>query len=138
MSILIMLFNAWILEFAIAAPVGPIGLLCIRYSLTPGFKYGVAVGLGAALTDSFYGFLVGGGLTMTSSYIVAKSAYIRLLGGLLLLYLALKEFKSPPSINNESPLINKKTTTISLILTTFALTLANPMTIMSYLGVFSS
>lgn len=137
MSILIPFLKAWILGLAIAAPVGPIGLLCIRHSLTSGIKFGLAVGLGAALADSMYGFLVGGGMTIVSSFLLDMALYIKLGGGILLFYLALKELKSKAVIRGEYSTVDE-CTVISLILTTFILTLANPMTIMSFVGIFST
>jgi len=137
MSTLILFFKAWTLGLAIAAPVGPIGLLCIRYSLTAGLKYGLAVGLGAALADSFYGVLVGGGLTLISGFLLDKVFYIKLIGGCLLLSLAIKEMKSESIINLENPSVAAKPI-FTLIFTTLLLTLTNPMTIMSFIGVFST
>lgn len=137
MSILMPFLKAWILGFAIAAPVGPIGLLCIRHSLTSGLRFGLAVGLGAALADSLYGFLVGGGMTVISTFLLDKAIYIKLIGGILLLCLALKEFKSKTIIKSENTSIDKRTA-ISLILTTLILTLTSPMTIMSFVGIFST
>lgn len=137
MSIIIPLFKAWILGLAIAAPVGPIGILCIRYSLTAGLKYGLAVGLGAALADSLYGALVGGGLSVISDFLLDKAPYIKLIGGCFLLYLAMKEIKSKPTLNLENPTISDKTC-FTLIFTTLLLTLTNPLTIMSFIGVFST
>lgn len=48
-----------IIGFAIAAPVGPIGVLCIQRSLHDGFKIGLMTGLGAALADGTYGLIAG-------------------------------------------------------------------------------
>jgi putative LysE/RhtB family amino acid efflux pump len=137
MPTLIPFFKAWILGFAIAAPVGPIGLLCVRHSLNSGLKHGLAVGLGAALADSLYGLLVGGGMTVISSFLLEKSSYIKILGGILLLYLAIKELKSKAILKCEDFAINEQAIT-SLVFTTFFLTLTNPMTMMSFVGVFST
>lgn len=130
-------FKAWMLGLAIAAPVGPIRILCIRYSLTAGLKYGLAVGLGAALADSLYGVLVGGGLSAISEFLLDKQLYIKLIGGCLLVYLAMKEIKSKQILSLEDSTIPDKTC-FTLIFTTLLLTLTNPLTIMSFIGVFST
>ena len=44
-----------LLGFSIAAPVGPIGVLCIRRTLTQGWRIGFLTGLGAATADATYG-----------------------------------------------------------------------------------
>ena len=137
MSILMPFLKAWILGFAIAAPVGPIGLLCIRHTLSSGLRFGLAVGLGAALADSLYGFLVGGGMTVISTFLLNQTIYIKLIGGILLLYLSLNEFNSKTIIKDKNTSIDKRTV-ISLVLTTLALTLTSPMTMMSFVGIFST
>src|SRR5277367_3217893 len=85
-----------IIGFAIAAPVGPIGVLCIQRSLHDGFKMGLMTGMGAALADGFYGLVAGLGLTAISSLLIAQQFWIRLIGGLFLLYLGIKLFLKLP------------------------------------------
>jgi len=137
MSMLLPFIKSWLLGLAIAAPVGPIGVLCIRHSLDSGMKFGLAVGLGAALADSLYGFLVGGGMTMISAFILTYALYIKLAGGALLLYLAISELRAKKDIRQETVTI-KNTNLLPLICTTLLLTLTNPMTIMSFIGIFST
>lgn len=67
-----------IIGFAIAAPVGPIGVLCIQRSLHDGFKVGLMTGLGAALADGTYGLIAGFGLTAISSLLVGQQFWVRL------------------------------------------------------------
>ena len=52
-----------IIGFSIAAPVGPIGVLCIRRTLASGRLVGLLSGLGAATADAFYGSIAAFGLT---------------------------------------------------------------------------
>ena len=94
-----------VLGFSIAAPVGPIGILCIRQTLADGSAVGLATGLGAAAADGLYGALAAFGLTWITAALVAQQLWIRLVGG---------AFAS-----------------------TFALTITNPMTILSFLAVFA-
>lgn len=123
-----------IIGFAIAAPVGPIGVLCIQRSLHDGFKIGLMTGIGAALADGTYGIVAGFGLTAVSSLLIAHQFWIRLIGGLFLIYLGMKLFfKTPP----------KRLTGRSdhsawhACATTFLLTLANPATILSFIAIFA-
>src|SRR3990167_10844249 len=85
-----------LIGFAIAAPVGPIGVLCIQRSLHDGFKVGLMTGLGAALADGTYGLIAGFGLTAISSLLVAQQFWIRVIGGLFLLYLGIKLILTRP------------------------------------------
>ena len=118
-------------------PVGPIGLLCIKNTLTHGFKIGFAVGLGAALADSFYGFLAGGGLAIFSGFLLDYSFQIKLVGAVALIYLGVKEiieYKNSPSHAAEVKTSNFSKT----ILAVFFLTLTNPATIIAYLAIFTA
>ena len=59
-----------VIGLSIAAPVGPIGVLCIRRTLAQGRSYGLVSGLGAATADAVYGCAAGFGLTFISSFLV--------------------------------------------------------------------
>lgn len=124
-----------IIGFAIAAPVGPIGILCIQRSLHDGFKVGLMTGLGAALADGCYGLVAGLGLTAISSLLVSQQFWIRLLGGLFLIYLGIKTLITPPRDKAASG--NSDKSPWHACVTTFFLTLTNPMTILSFVAVFA-
>jgi putative LysE/RhtB family amino acid efflux pump len=135
MSILYYLAQGAGLGVAVAAPVGPIGMLCIRKTLARGLAGAVSVGLGAALADSIYGIIAATGLTAISHFLLEKAITIKIFGGLFLLYLAYKEMRSELSL--------KTATTHSkdlrrLTLEVFLLTLSNPMTILSFIALFAS
>ncbi len=74
--------------FLIAAPVGPIGILCIRRTLALGRTTGFVSGLGAATADATYGFVAAFGLTSVSTFLVSHQAWLRIVGGAFLCYLA--------------------------------------------------
>ena len=67
--------------FSIAAPVGPIGILCIHRTLAKGRVSGLVSGLGAATADAIYGCIAGFGLTFISNFLVSKQVWLRLIGG---------------------------------------------------------
>src|SRR5262245_37365992 len=85
------------LGFSIAAPVGPIGLLCIRRTLHEGRLAGLLSGLGAATADAFYGCIAGFGLTLISNFLIGQKFWLGLIGGLFLGYLGIKTFLSQPA-----------------------------------------
>jgi threonine/homoserine/homoserine lactone efflux protein len=124
-----------IIGFSIAAPVGPIGLLCIQRSLNEGFKVGLLTGLGAATADALYGLIAGFGLTAVSAFLVASKSWIQLFGGLFLIYLGAKLLKTQ---NEKSAVLNSVSISPAKAYgTTFVLTLTNPMTILSFAAVFA-
>jgi threonine/homoserine/homoserine lactone efflux protein len=123
-----------LLGFSIAAPVGPIGVLCIRRTLAEGRWSGLATGLGAAAADGVYGAIAALGLTWVTSLLVHQQAWIRGLGGAFLVWLGVTTFLARPS---EGAADAKATGLASAFGTTFALTLTNPMTILSFVAVFA-
>jgi putative LysE/RhtB family amino acid efflux pump len=135
MSILLCLFKAWMIGIAIAAPVGPIGMLCIKKTLELGIKGALLIGLGAALADSVYGLIAALGLTAVSHIMIAGRGSLQLIGGIFLLYLAYKEAKSGVASNEKN--ISEKSQA-KLVSEVFFLTITNPMTILSFIGIFAS
>ena len=76
-----------IIGFSIAAPVGPVGVLCIRRTLADGRVVGFVSGLGAATADAAYGCVAAFGLTWVSDMLVNQQLWLRSVGGVLLIYL---------------------------------------------------
>ena len=123
-----------IIGFSIAAPVGPIGVLCIRRTLADGRLAGLVSGLGAATADLFYGCVAAFGLTFISQFLIDQEMWLRLIGGLFLLYLGAKTFFSKSS-NDE--IEQKKGGLLNSYFSTFFLTLTNPLTILSFAAIFA-
>jgi len=123
-----------LIGFSIAAPVGPIGILCIKRTITSGRLVGLVSGLGAATADAVYGFIAAFGLTFISSFLIDQQSWLRLLGGAFLCYLGVKTFITKPteysSLSNELSLLNAYGST-------FFLTLTNPLTILSFAAIFA-
>ena len=91
------LLRGVIICFSIAAPVGPIGVLCIRRTLTEGRAAGLISGLGAASADAVYGCVAGFGLTFISTFLVAQQIWLRLIGGGFLVFLGIKTLLAQPA-----------------------------------------
>lgn len=124
-----------IIGFSIAAPVGPIGVLCIRRSLAYGRRLGFASGLGAATADAFYGAIAGFGLTFISQFLIAQQGWLRLGGGLFLIYLGLRTAVARPS---QTPAAEQERPSLRAAFTsTFFLTFTNPLTILSFAAIFA-
>jgi threonine/homoserine/homoserine lactone efflux protein len=123
-----------VIGFSIAAPVGPIGLLCIRRSLAEGRLVGLFTGLGAATADTVYGGIAGFGLTAVSNVLVAYRVWLALVGGLFLCYLGIRTFISAPAKDGVS---SRRPGFGSAYASTFLLTLTNPMTILSFVAIFA-
>jgi threonine/homoserine/homoserine lactone efflux protein len=124
-----------IIGFSIAAPVGPIGILCIRRTLAEGRASGFLSGLGAATADALYGCVAGFGLTVISGFLVDQRFYIQLIGGVFLLALGIKTLRSAPA---ERAAAASGTGLAASYASTLLLTLTNPMTILSFAGIFAA
>lgn len=129
------IFKGIILGFAIAAPVGPIGILCIRRTLEYGRFSGFFTGLGAAAADTLYGIVAAFGFTFISDFLISIQLWLKIFGGAFLLYLGVKTFFSK-TIDKPASVTHK--TLIGDFVSTFFLTLTNPMTIISYVAIFAA
>ncbi len=126
-----LLWKGFILGLSIAAPVGPIGLLCIRRTLAGGRWAGFISGLGAATADGIYGCIAGFGLTFLADLLIGQRIWLGLAGGLFLLALGWRTFQSRPALEAAAPKFG------GAYLSTFGLTLTNPMTILSFTAIFA-
>jgi threonine/homoserine/homoserine lactone efflux protein len=128
------LLRGLIIGFSIAAPVGPIGILCIRRTLNGGRISGLVSGLGAATADSIYGCVAGFGLAFISNFLVKQQIWLHLIGGAFLCYLGIKTLLAKPA--NQAATA-RENGLLGDYASTFFLTLTNPMTIISFAAIFA-
>ena len=120
--------------FSIAAPVGPIGVLCIQRTLHQGRMSGFVSGMGAATADAIYGSIAGFGLTLISAFLIDYQGWFRLAGGLFLCYLGIRTLLARPVDSVSS---RQEKSLLHVYATTFFLTLTNPMTILAFAAIFA-
>ena len=152
------LLRGLLIGLSIAAPVGPIGVLCIRRTLAGGRVYGLVSGLGAATADAFYGSVAGFGLTFLSSFLIEQRFWLRLLGGLFLCYLGIRTLLAQPAEQTAAAKGNGLAEVLAdarrshprsrwsparfgpnagAYASTLLLTLTNPATILSFAAIFA-
>lgn len=129
-----LLVKGLIIGFSIAAPVGPIGVLCIRRTLAEGRISGFVSGMGAATADALYGCIAGFGVTVVSNVLIGHQGWLRIVGGLFLLVLGVRTFLSQPS--DAPPKATGKGLAGAYASTLF-LTLTNPVTILAFAAIFA-
>ncbi len=127
--------TAFVIGLSIAAPVGPIGLICIQRTLAHGALIGFVSGLGAAAADAVYGAIAAFGLTALSAALVAHAAWIQFAGGILLVAIGVRTLRAPPAAADERG--GEVRGALAAFASIFALTLTNPMTILSFVAVFA-
>ncbi|MCW5750759.1 MAG: LysE family transporter [Alphaproteobacteria bacterium] len=122
---------------AIAAPVGPIGVLCIRRALAHGRLSGFVSGLGAAVADALYGVVAAFGLSIVMQTLVGLQAWLQAGGAAFLLLLAIRIARAPvPEIGTAPAGLGAGALAVQF-LGVFLLTLANPATILSFIAIFA-
>lgn len=123
-----------IIGFAIAAPVGPIGVLCIQRTLNRGTSFGFVSGLGAATADACYGMIAAFSVAAVFNFLSTQKIWVSLAGGLYLGYLGIKAFRTVPENQIDA---SNGMGRLSAYLSIFVLTLTNPMTIFAFAAVFA-
>ncbi len=123
-----------IIGFSMAAPVGPIGMLVIRRTLAGGRLLGLCTGMGAAVADTLYGCVGAFGLTFISSFLMGHAFWTKLVGGLFLCYLGIGTCWAKPT-QGEGTLSHVRYA--GALFSTVLLTLANPVTILSFMAIFA-
>ena len=128
--------QAALVGLLIAAPVGPSGLLTIRRTLEQGMAAGLATGLGAACADAVYGALGAYGVNLVIQALVGARVPLALMGGVLLMWLAWQRWRAP--VAEQAAALPGRAELLRCFGGTFALTLSNPATILSFIAVFAS
>lgn len=119
--------------FLIAAPVGPVNVLCVRRTLAHGHLAGLASGLGAALADTLFGALAAFGVLFVTEFLVDHQRELAFAGAAFLIVLGLRTLAKPPPALTEG---RDPTSLVADVTSTFFLTLTNPITIFSFIGIY--
>lgn len=125
-----------VIGVSIAAPVGPIGILCIRTTLAEGMTAGFVTGLGAATADAIYAAIGALGIAAITTALQSAGFYLRIVGIAVLLWIAWRTWRQTPSDTAANTGAAGKSLWIAFA-STCALTLANPTTILSFAAIFA-
>lgn len=132
---LVFFLKGLIIGFAMAVPIGPVGIMCIRKTLSEGHSRGMVIGLGAATADSLFGSIAAFGLTFVSDMIASQYFWLRLVGGGLLIFLGIRTFRARRK-DAAIPLENNGL--LGSYISAFLLALTNPVTIFAFVAVFAA
>jgi threonine/homoserine/homoserine lactone efflux protein len=133
---LIYLLKGLILGISVAAPVGPIGILCINRTLNKNFSAGFFSGLGAATADFLYGVIAVFGLTLVSDFLIEQKLWIQLIGIIFLAYMGIKTLRKKEENLDLNP--SKDKGLLKDYFSSFFLTISNPLTILFFIGLFAA
>jgi threonine/homoserine/homoserine lactone efflux protein len=131
-----MILKGLIAGFVAAVPIGPVGTLCIKRSLTHGRLSGFCTGMGVATADTIYGSIAAFGLAAISNFLLEHEVWMEAGGAAFLLYIGIKIFFERPAANNGEN--SEKTSLIKNYLSGLGITLANPLTIVLLAAIFAA
>jgi threonine/homoserine/homoserine lactone efflux protein len=134
--LLVFLLKGIAVGFVIAVPVGPVGVLCVRRTIFEGRLFGFISGLGAASADTIFGIIAGFGLTVISDLLLDYQIWLRSFGGLFLVYIGIRALRQ--RVLREAPPEKNAENLFAAYLSTFVLTITNPVTILAFLGIFAA
>ena len=126
-----------LIGISVSAPLGPIGVLCIQRTLNKGFKSGLISGIGAASADIIYAIIAGFSITFISDFLIENQNYIRIIGGMFLIFIGAKIFTSNPA-KQIRKLRTKGNNYYKDYITSFLVTVSNPITILAFGAIFAS
>lgn len=129
-------FRSLLIGLSIAATFGPMSILCIQRTLQKGYLNGLVSGMGIATADGIYGSVAAFGLTIVSTFLVSQQTWIRLIGGLFLIYLGIRTILSRPP-EQAAAVKARAGTFLGAYTSTLLLTLTNPLTILSFAAIFA-
>lgn len=136
------IFKGIILGISVSAPLGPVGILCVQRTINKGWFAGFSMGMGAVMADVLYAVIAGFGITFISDFLDDQQLYLRIVGGIFLIYIGYRVFQTNPAKQiRKQQRENKSTTTykhIGNFLTVFFLTASNPVTIIFFGATFAS
>lgn len=138
MILLYLIASGVIMGLIAAVPIGPVNLICIRRTFAFGPVNGFMSGLGAALGDGVFAAVTGFGLTWVAQLIEGYAAIIELIGGAMLVWFGWRTFIAPPvnRVCDDAP--EGATSLVRAMVSTFALTVTNPATLLAFTAMFAS
>ena len=139
------LIQGIVFGFFLALPVGPVGVLCVQRTLSQGRMHGLISGLGAAFGDALYGAVAAFGISAVEDWVTGHQGALRLVGGIVLLLLALRTVVSMarhrPVSSERDEKIRRRIETHSLVndfISTFMLAITNPITFIAFAGLLAT
>ena len=120
----------------VSAPVGPIGVLCLQRTLNRGKAHGFATGFGAMLSDMIYALIAGFSMSMVIGFIEEHKFALEIIGSIVVFCFGLHTYRDNPVAKLKN-MEKKKESIVQNYLSSFGLTITNPLVVFLFIGVFS-
>ena len=124
-----------IVGFCLAAPVGPIAAICVQRTIAKRWLSGLVSGMGAAAADAVYGAIAAFGATIISEFLITEHDWLQRVGGVILLLMGVRLLLMRP-VERKNGATNRGLA--GDFLSTFILTLTNPMTFVAFAAIFAT
>jgi len=121
--------------FVIAAPVGPVGMMCIHRTITDGKIFGFVTGLGAAIADTLYGCIAAFGLGFLAAELINYQISLRAFGGAVLCVIGIRALLNRRA---PDPVAPKRDQLFRVFVSSFIITVTNPLTMLSFVAIFAA
>lgn len=119
----------------VSAPMGPVGVLCIRRTLHRGRKAGIITGVGALISDLLYATLTYKGVSVVLDFIYRYELILQILGSILVLSFGVYMYFSIPNYDVKDKV--RDNNYWRLLSSAFFFALGNPLIAFVYLAFFS-
>jgi len=145
MDYVILIFTGLVIGFIVAAPIGPINLICIRRTLAFGSLNGLISGLGASAADGIFAAIIGFGLTAIRHWFEGWSATLQIAGGVLLLGFGIHTYLADPLHGRDVNRMGERErerapanrSLVRSFASTFAIAMSNPATLFAFAALFA-
>nr|WP_319400724.1 LysE family transporter [uncultured Carboxylicivirga sp.] len=129
------LLKGLVVGLIFGVPAGAIGALTIQRAMQRGFVAGLITGFGSSIADVLYACVGVFGITLISNFLESNQQMIKLIGGFLLITIAIPIFFS----KRKQPEDDKTNSRFVLyFLSSFSVAILNPATVLSFVVAFSS
>jgi len=135
MDFLSLVASGLVVGIVVAAPIGPVNLICIRRALRFGMANGIASGTGAAIGDGVFAIMAAFGVTAAIAFVQTYALWLQLVGGFFLIGLAVRTWFDHPSLDAKLP-EGSLGALMPVVVSTFVLTITNPATMLGFLAIF--
>ncbi len=133
-EIIEILIRGAIVGVIVAAPIGPVNLICIHRTVVHGRLNGFLAGQGAAIGDGIFATVAAFGLAAVSGFLKEYTDIIQMVGGGVLVAMGIRTFLAAPEH------AAREDTAFGLIRAfglAFLLTITNPATLLGFVAIFA-
>lgn len=129
--------KALVIGFSVAAPIGPVGVLCFRRAVERGWRAGMATGVGASAAETIHAGIAVFGLAAAFGSAAADRPWLETVSGLLLLVFGAYIALCRTSVQTVERPVKTFGRHFGDGLSAFAIAVTNPLTPIAFAALFA-